>query len=57
MLDLSPIELEAPQEHQWTIVWLHGLGADGNDFVPVARAMGFNHVRYVFPNAPSAPVT
>ena len=57
MIDLSPIEVEATKEHQWTIVWLHGLGADGHDFVPVAKAMGLESVRYVFPNAPIAPVT
>ena len=55
MIDLSPIEVEATKEHQWTIVWLHGLGADGHDFVPVAKAMGLESVRYVFPNAPIAP--
>ena len=43
--------------HQWTVIWLHGLGADGNDFVPVARALGLETVRYVFPNAPISPVT
>ena len=57
MIDLSPIEVEASKEHQWTVIWLHGLGADGNDFVPVARAMGLENVRYVFPNAPIATVT
>src|ERR1700747_1594241 len=43
-----------------SIIILHGLGADSNDFVPVAqqldlRAVG--DVRYVFPNAPTRPVT
>ena len=57
MLDLSPIELPASGTHTWTIIWMHGLGADGNDFVPVARALGFQNVKYVFPNAPVAPVT
>lgn len=57
MIDLAPIELDASAEHQWTVIWLHGLGADGHDFVPVARALGLKHVRYVFPNAPVAPVT
>ena len=57
MIDLSPIELNASRDHQWTVIWLHGLGADGNDFVPVARALGLETVRYVFPNAPISPVT
>ena len=57
MLDLSPIVLPAPGNHRWTIIWMHGLGADGNDFVPVAQALGLREVKYVFPNAPIAPVT
>ena len=40
------------------VIVLHGLGADGNDFVPVAQMLdpGIG-VRYVFPNAPEMPVT
>ena len=45
MLDLEPIEIEPSSEHQWTVIWLHGLGADGNDFVPIARALGLKGVR------------
>lgn len=43
-----------------SIVVLHGLGADGNDFVPVAEAMDLSAigpVRFVFPSAPVRPVT
>ena len=43
-----------------SVVVLHGLGADGNDFVPVAQAMDLSAlgpVRFVFPNAPVRPVT
>ena len=43
-----------------TIIILHGLGADGRDFVPVAEQMdlsGVGNVRYLFPNAPVMPVT
>ncbi|MFP8778856.1 alpha/beta hydrolase [Hydrogenophaga sp. RWCD_12] len=43
-----------------SIVVLHGLGADGRDFVPVAEAMGLSAVgpvRFVFPSAPVRPVT
>ncbi len=43
-----------------TIVVLHGLGADGNDFVPIARELNLGAVgpvRFVFPHAPTRPVT
>lgn len=42
------------------VIWLHGLGADGNDFVPIIpelRLPASLAVRFVFPNAPSIPVT
>jgi phospholipase/carboxylesterase len=43
-----------------SIIILHGLGADANDFVPVAQQLdlrSIGDVRYVFPNAPVRPVT
>jgi phospholipase/carboxylesterase len=40
-----------------TVLWLHGLGADGNDFVPIVGELGVPWVRFVFPHAPSRPVT
>jgi phospholipase/carboxylesterase len=42
------------------VIWLHGLGADGNDFVPVVRELRLParlQVRFVFPHAPMMPVT
>jgi phospholipase/carboxylesterase len=42
------------------VIWLHGLGADGNDFVPVARELHLPatlNLRFVFPHAPSIPIT
>ncbi|WP_066800239.1 alpha/beta hydrolase [Moraxella oblonga] len=42
------------------VIWLHGLGASGNDFVPVVPHLGLPDnlaVRFVFPHAPSIPVT
>ena len=43
----------------FSVIWLHGLGADGNDFVPVLPYLNLNEfvTRFVFPNAPSIPVT
>jgi phospholipase/carboxylesterase len=43
-----------------TLIWLHGLGADGYDFEPLARSLGLPRVlgaRFVFPHAPVMPVT
>lgn len=43
-----------------SVIWLHGLGADGNDFVPVVTELGLPptlSVRFVFPHAPVRPVT
>lgn len=42
------------------VIWLHGLGADGFDFVPVARELKLPEdfgVRFIFPHAPSIPIT
>jgi len=41
-----------------SIIWLHGLGADGEDFVGVAEQMNLPvSMRYIFPHAPKQPVT
>jgi phospholipase/carboxylesterase len=40
-----------------SVVWLHGLGADGHDFGPIVPYLGVPWVRFVFPHAPSRPVT
>ena len=42
------------------VIWLHGLGADGHDFEPIVPALGLPDslaVRFVFPHAPSIPIT
>lgn len=57
---LDCIELQTHDRPQNAVVWLHGLGADGYDFVPVVReleAAGAPAARYVFPHAPQIPVT
>lgn len=40
-----------------SVIWLHGLGADGHDFEPVAHALNLPHIRFVLPHAPYRPVT
>lgn len=55
---LPHITLETSPDPRHSIIWLHGLGADGNDFVPIAEEMNLPvPVRYIFPHAPMRPVT
>ena len=56
---LQPITLEPPGDANACVIWLHGLGADGNDFVPFAQQLRLleRGVRFVFPQAPVSPVT
>lgn len=53
-IEIDPASGDAPEG---TIIWLHGLGASGHDFAPVAPLLGLPHVRFVFPHAPEIPVT
>ncbi|MFT3801135.1 MAG: alpha/beta hydrolase [Burkholderiaceae bacterium] len=62
--DLTTIELATGNEPTASVVWLHGLGASGDDFVPIVPELDLKalreaagDVRFVFPNAPSRPVT
>ncbi|MCB1605973.1 MAG: carboxylesterase [Xanthomonadales bacterium] len=58
--DLDYVELHTGPAPQWTIVWLHGLGADGHDFegiVPELVRPHWPHLRFVFPHAPVRAVT
>ena len=55
---LPCITLETGNNPRYSIIWLHGLGADGEDFVPIAEELELPAaVRYVFPHAPMRPVT
>ena len=57
---LENIEIETAPNPTIAIVWLHGLGADGNDFVPLVRELdlaGLPGIRFVFPHANTMPVT
>lgn len=60
-MDLLPcIELETSPNPGASVIWLHGLGADGNDFVPIIPELdltGCPSIRFIFPSAPSMPVT
>jgi phospholipase/carboxylesterase len=55
-----PIEVQTAENVSAAVIWLHGLGADGNDFagvVPELRLPGARGVRFIFPHAPYRPVT
>ncbi len=55
---LETLEIETAPGPQASIIWMHGLGADGNDFAPLADEIELPlAVRYVFPHAPMMPVT
>ncbi|MDQ6684877.1 MAG: alpha/beta hydrolase [Pseudomonadota bacterium] len=57
---LDSIERQTGSNPRSSIIVLHGLGADGNDFVPVSEELdlaAIGPVRYVFPHAPTRPVT
>jgi phospholipase/carboxylesterase len=57
LLDL--IEVETAPEPSASVIWLHGLGADGHDFEPIVPELGLQdlQVRFVFPHAEVRPVT
>lgn len=60
MAALETIETETGPSPVASIIILHGLGADGNDFVPIAQELELSAVgpvRFVFPHAPVMPVT
>lgn len=57
---LDAIEIETAPHPEVAVIWLHGLGADGSDFVPIVRELdltGCPAIRFVFPHAPTMPVT
>jgi len=57
---LQAVELQTSPTPGASIIWLHGLGADGYDFVPLVRELELLRAppaRYVFPHAPTRPVT
>ena len=57
---LETIQLDTGPNPTASIIWLHGLGADGNDFVPIVHELdliGCPAIRFVFPHAPTMPVT
>ena len=56
---LDAIEIETGKNPTVSVIWLHGLGADGNDFAPIVPELRLPKagIRFVFPHAPVRPVT
>ena len=53
----TPIEISMSATPSASVIWLHGLGADGNDFVPVVKMLNLPHVRFILPHAAFKKVT
>ena len=57
---LETVEISTGESPSAAVIWMHGLGADGNDFVPIVRELdlaGCPPIRFVFPHAETMPVT
>ena len=60
MNELDCIQLETQPHPDAAVIWLHGLGADGNDFVPIAQELDLPsslRIRFIFPHAPVRPIS
>ena len=61
MSELLPFEtVKTAEKTEYTIIWLHGLGADGNDFVPLVPELRLPDsltIKFIFPHAPVRPIT
>jgi len=60
MSDTETVEIETGANPRGSVIWLHGLGADGHDFEPIVPELalpGDLPLRFVFPHAPVRPVT
>jgi phospholipase/carboxylesterase len=58
--ELSTIEINPSSTHKYSLIWLHGLGADGHDFEGIVPQLHLNaeaNTHFIFPNAPIQAVT
>ena len=58
-MSLEKIIKQTGENPKLVIIWLHGLGADGNDFAPVVPQFNIKDfpIKFIFPHAPKMPVT
>lgn len=60
VLALETVEIPATSIHKYTVIWLHGLGADGHDFeniVPELHLIDSSSIKFIFPHAPIQKIT
>ena len=60
MQPLKSIQIETRDNPDSAVIWLHGLGADGNDFAPIIPELNLPdklEIRFIFPHAPIRPIT
>src|SRR5450631_1559952 len=58
--ELSTIEIQPKLAHKYSVIWLHGLGADEHDFEGIVPELHLNteaNIHFIFPNAPIQPIT
>ena len=58
--ELSTIEIKPTSTHKYSLIWLHGLGADGHDFEGIVPQLHLNaeaNTHFIFPNAPIQAIT
>lgn len=59
-LALETVEIKATSTHKYSVIWLHGLGADGHDFeniVPELHLIDSSSIKFIFPHAPVQKIT
>jgi phospholipase/carboxylesterase len=59
MKKLEGIIIETAPQPDTAVIWMHGLGADGNDFAPIVPELNVSDlkIRFIFPHAPVRPIT
>ena len=60
MQSLQTIQIETQDNPDSAVIWLHGLGANGDDFAPIVPQLGLSPklaIRFIFPHAPIMPIT
>ena len=60
MSELETITIETGEKPDAAVIWLHGLGANGHDFVPIVEQLPLPDelaIRFIFPHAPIRPIT
>lgn len=54
---LNALEVSSSKTPDSSVIWLHGLGADGHDFEPVVQELNLPSTRFILPHAPARPIT